>query len=236
MLSPDPRPPSNLNPLARELLESLRGQPAARHIILGGGVALSHYHEFRETWDVDAWWPKGIDSNSIAETAELISARMRALGEKYGFDFGERTWGDTRSFELRRGSKKMFSCQISFRDIQLEAPRPAEWTPMLIETFRENLAAKMRALVVRGAPRDFADVAALCRAGLVTPDECWALWREKTPDGKISEGRMAALRLLELIATRRPLENIADPEQRRRAEDVRRFIREEFCAMRDVSP
>ena len=230
MLDPQPRVPSNLNPFARELLEMLRGQPAARHIILGGGVALSHYLEYRETVDVDAWWPKPLDPGAREEATELVRRSMSAIAERHGLTFEERIWGETRSLECRRGSRKIFSFQISFRDIQLDSPRLAEWQPMQIETFRENLAAKMRALVERGAPRDFSDVAALCGAGYVTPAECWALWLQKTPGGDASEARAAALAKLEQIAARRPLDRIDDRRQRAKAEAVRRFVRDEFCA------
>ena len=230
MLPLEPRVPANLNPFARELLEMLRGQPAARHIILGGGVALSHYHEYRETVDVNAWWVKPIDETGRMETSDLMRERMRELAARHGLDFSERNWDVTRSYELRRGSQKIFSFQISYRDVQLDPPTGAHWPPLHLETFRENLAAKMRALVHRGAPRDFTDVAAVCGAGIVTPEECWELWLAKTPDGKISEAKMAVLRLLEQIAVRRPVEDIPNGEQRRRAAEVRRFIRDEFCA------
>jgi hypothetical protein len=49
-----PKPPQNLNPFSRELLESLAGHAEAVEIVLGGGVALSHYLEYRETVDLDA--------------------------------------------------------------------------------------------------------------------------------------------------------------------------------------
>ena len=230
MLDPKPRVPTNLNPFARELLEMLRGQPAARHIILGGGVALSHYLEYRETVNVHAWWPKPLEPGALEETTDLVRRSMRMLAERHGLEFDERIWGETRSLECRRGSRKVFSFQISFRDIQLDAPQPADWPPMLIETFRENLAAKMRALMHRGAPRDFSDIAALCGAGYVTVADCWALWLQKTPGGRIDEARAAALGKIEEIAARRPLDRIGDRDQRAKAGAVRRFVREEFCA------
>jgi len=59
-----------------------------------------------------------------------------------------------------------------------------------LELFREGrissgkgaellVASKVVALVERGAPRDFRDIHALCRAGLTTPQECWELWRRR---------------------------------------------------------
>jgi len=38
------------------LLESLTGQSEAAEIVIGGGVALSHYLQYRDTVDLDAWW------------------------------------------------------------------------------------------------------------------------------------------------------------------------------------
>lgn len=49
--------------------------------------------------------------------------------------------------------------------------------PILIETVRDNVASKMNALVDRGAPRDFLDIRAVIVKGLVSVEECWALWQ-----------------------------------------------------------
>lgn len=40
---PEPKVPENLNPMAREILDRLKGRPEAHAIVLGGGVALQHY-------------------------------------------------------------------------------------------------------------------------------------------------------------------------------------------------
>ena len=37
----------------------------------------------------------------------------------------------------------------------------------------------MVALVERGARRDLLDIYTLCDEGLVTPSECWQLWRRR---------------------------------------------------------
>ena len=50
----EPTPPQHLEPLAKDVLEGLRGREGARFIVLGGGVALQHYVEFRRTVDIDA--------------------------------------------------------------------------------------------------------------------------------------------------------------------------------------
>ncbi len=236
MLPLEPRIPSNLNPFAREMLEMLRGQPAARHIILGGGVALSHYHEYRETVDVDAWWVQISEESELEETVALLRTVMRALGEREGCDYSERKWGDTQSLELRRGSRKIFSFQISVRDVELEPPREAEWSPVKIEAFRDNLGAKMNALVERGAPRDFVDIATLCLAGIVTARECWTAWRDKGSKRDLDEAKFTVLRSLSDIEVRRPIERINDPDAKRRAIAVREFIRERLCATGETQP
>jgi hypothetical protein len=51
-----PQRPSNLHPLTEELLDRLKEHPEASEIVIGGGVALSHYSEHRNTFDLDAWW------------------------------------------------------------------------------------------------------------------------------------------------------------------------------------
>ena len=229
MLPLEPRVPSNLNPFARELLEMLRGQPAARHIILGGGVALSHYHEYRETVDVDAWWVQISNQAEFEETVALLRTAMGALGERESCDYSERKWGDTLSLELRRGSRKIFSFQISTRDVELEPPREAEWSPVKIEAFRDNLGAKMNALVERGAPRDFLDIATLCLAGIVTVGECWKAWRDKGSRRDGDEAKFTVLRSLAEIEVRRPIQQFSDPAASQRAIAVREFIHGQLC-------
>ena len=235
MRSLEPHVPKNLNPFARELLEMLRGQPAARHIILGGGVALSHYHEFRETVDVDAWWVQLASKSDSEQTVAMLRAAMRALGEREACEYSERNWGDTLSLELRRGSRKTFSFQISVRDVELESPCEAEWSPVKIEAFRDNLGAKMNALVERGAPRDFVDIATLCLVGIVTAGECWTAWRDKGSQRDLEEAKFTVLRSLSEIEVRRPIERINDADDKRRAIAVREFIREHLCASGEAS-
>ena len=231
MHEPTPRVPSNLNPLSLALLESLRGEPAAAWIVLGGGVALSHYLEFRQTYDLDAWWERDLPPGAAHNAIALLRARMNELAAAQGLEVNERNWGDTHSLELLRAGRKVFSFQIAPRDIALDPSREAEWSPLRLESFLENLAAKMKALVNRGAPRDFADVTALCEAGYVEPAECWDLWLKKTPHGNVAEAKLAVLRTLEQIVTRRPLAQITDDMNRRAAARVRSFIRHKFCAI-----
>jgi hypothetical protein len=227
--APEERPsiriPQSLHPLAREVLEALRSKPEARAIVLGGGVALQHYCDFRQTVDLDAWWAHGAD----ARARVAIKDAMKDLSRRHGLTFGVRTWRETESYELRKGRRKVFSFQISERTIQLEGPLESPWGAVRIEAFRDNLGSKMSALVDRGAPRDFVDVYELVHRGLTTCESCWALWREKNRGKDEDAGRIAVLHHLEAIEARRPLKSIEDAAETERARALRKWIREVFC-------
>lgn len=90
----------------------------------------------------------------------------------------------------------------------------------------------MNALVQRGAPRDFVDVHQLVTAGLVTPEECWALWQRKNPDLKLDEARVEVARRLHELELRRPIETIGDLGERERASATRAWFRKTFLANR----
>jgi hypothetical protein len=126
----------------------LANNPAAAEIVLGGGVALSHYLDYRETHDLDAWWASGPN----AEIDRLLSEAMRTVAARHGLALTRRTWGETTSLELVAAGRKVFSLRIASRDRWLDAPLAAAWSPVRIETLRDNAAAKMTALVERGAP------------------------------------------------------------------------------------
>jgi hypothetical protein len=221
---PLPRVPAELHPLAREILEGLEGRPEAEAIVLGGGVALQHYCPFRQTRDLDAWWRKGVAPEVEAVIHEVIGR----VAERHGLTVGKRVWSETQSYELKRGAKKIFSFQISLRDVELEAPLESSWAPVRIETFRDNLGAKMNALVGRGAPRDFLDVFEICRRGLADAGACWQAWSDKNPGRSPCEAKVNALRHLEAIESRRPLASIPAAE-RANAEAVRSWVRDGLC-------
>jgi len=143
-----------------------------------------------------------------------------------------RTWGDVVSIELMRGAKKVFSFQIAQRTAQLQPSSPAPWTNVLLDSFADLLASKMVALVERGAPRDFRDVYTVCLGGLATPAECWRLWRERqrsaASDTDARRARLAVETHLARIVQHRPLDKIADREERARAEQARRWYETEL--------
>lgn len=221
-----PTPPRNLNPYARELLEALAGHPEAAEIVLGGGVALSHYLEYRGTVDVDAWWRT--EANS--ETRHLAQRLMEELAAKHGLNFRLRSWGDTESYELLREGQKMFSFQISTRTRYLDAPKQCDWGAVLIETLRDNVASKMTALVERGAPRDLRDVYELCTRQVLGIEECWQLWHDKNPERETQEGREKVLFHVERLDLQRPLEKISSPDDRASAGALRQWFKNSFCA------
>lgn len=225
MSSPAPRVPDRLHPLAKEILEGLRSRPEASAIVLGGGVALQHYCEYRDTIDVDAWWEGPVRASTQAAIREV----MQAVASRHGLDLGLRSWRETESYELRRGRQKVFSFQISQRTRELDSPLESAWAPVKIETFRDNLGAKMNALVDRGAPRDFLDAYEVCSRGLASESDCWDAWSQKNPGLTVEEGRIRVLHHLEVLASRRPLESIPGAGEREAARTVREWIRGALC-------
>jgi hypothetical protein len=220
-----PTPPANLNPYARELLDALAGHPEAAQIVLGGGVALSHYLEYRTTVDVDAWWR----AEANPETRALAGKLMQDLAVRHGLQFRLRSWGETESYELLSEGRKVFSFQISGRTRYLDAPLQGSWTPVMIETLRDNVASKMTALIERGAPRDLRDIYELCTRRLLDIEECWQLWRDKDAARDELEARDKVLFHIERLELQRPLQKIASPHERESAAALRQWFRTDFC-------
>ncbi len=108
---------------------------------------------------------------------------------------------------------------------------------MLLDSFVDLVASKMVALVERGAPRDFRDVYAICQADLISPHECWELWRRRqVVAGSDVDGERARLAVethLARIIQHRPEEQISDPQQRAEAEHVRAWFAREFLNVAD---
>lgn len=225
MRHPQPHPPANLNPFAGEVLQKLAGRPAAADIVLGGGVALAHYLDYRDTFDLDAWWAAG----PTPAARKLLAEVMQAVANAHGLTLATRSWGETTSLELIDGQRKVFSLQIAARDRYLDAPLDAAWPPVRIETLRDNVASKMTALVERGAPRDLRDVHELCRRGLVTVAECWELYHRKHSILPSGEAATKVLHAVERLNMQRPLDTIAESSERAQAEAVRQWYRDVFC-------
>lgn len=220
-----PTPPARLHALAKEILEELRNKPAAASIILGGGVALQHYCEYRETRDIDAWW----ESQPRSEAEKLLREVMQQVGQRHGMGLRVRNWGDTQSYELQEKGRTVFSFQVAVRSVALEPAYPSAWPPVQIETLLDNLGAKMNALVARGAPRDFLDAFTVVDRGIASVDELWAAWGRKNPSQELPAAKANVLRRLEELDSRRPLDSITDSKERENANRVRSWTRAELC-------
>lgn len=222
-----PKVPKTLDPIAREVLDRLRGTDVARSLILGGGVALAHYADFRPTHDVDAWWVGSASPEAISAIAGIV----RGLAEDRGLSFRQRSWNEAVSLEMfdatAAGEPTRFAVQIATRDIQLEPPVVSAWPPLLIETLADNVGAKMNALVRRGAPRDIIDIYEVVDRGLVTIDDCWSLWERKNPGLAIADAKRAVVRNIAELAARRPAGTLPAVE-REIAAKRREFFSAEF--------
>jgi len=223
-MSVEPRKPARLDPLAERILSELSRDRAAAEIVLGGYLALQHYSDYRRTHDIDAWWRRGPTPD--AETA--IREVMKRIAAEERSELKERRFGETISFELFRAGRKNFSFQIAARSVELEPPLTSAWPPIGLETLNDNIGAKMNALVDRGSPRDFADIYHVAAAGLVNAAECWRLWERKNPGESIEPAKRKVLHHLTALATRRPLESIANAAERRQAGQTRDWYRREF--------
>jgi hypothetical protein len=227
-----PKQPSNLSPHARTCLDALVKAGLAKYISLGGALGLFHYLDYRSTHDVDAWWS---DTATHPNRQAVVHALEAALAE-----FGRvsvRTWGDVVSVELSQNDKAVFSFQIAARSARLQETVSADWIEVPLDSLPDLVASKMAALVERGTPRDFLDIYSLCAAGVLTPDECWSLWRQRqTLSGSDADEARAHLAIethLERIALHRPLEKINDMEQREQARRVRDWFSRIFLQVKD---
>ncbi|MEW6405849.1 MAG: nucleotidyl transferase AbiEii/AbiGii toxin family protein [Chloroflexota bacterium] len=215
-----PRQPSNLSPYARVCLDALVKANLAKRISLGGALGLFHYLDYRPTHDVDAWWSDALTEAQKQEVTRTLEQALTTHG-----DVRVRAWGDVVSVELLKDGKSVFSFQIATRSARLEEPASAGWIDVPLDSLPDLVAGKMNALVERGAPRDFLDIFTICQAGVVSGDECWALWQRRESlaesDADLSRARLAIETHLERIALHRPIDQIADPTQREQAQQVR---------------
>lgn len=208
-------------------LTALARAGLGRKISLGGAAGLLHYLDYRPTHDVDAWWEAEASPEDRREVLAVPERTLRSYGE-----VRTRTWGDVVSVELLQEGKPVFTFLVASRSAQLEPSRPAPWVDVLLDSLPDLIASKMVALVERGAPRDFRDIYTLCQAGLTTPEECWSLWRRGQElahsDPNPHRARLAVETHLARIAQHRPLERIADPQQRAEAARLRTWFATEF--------
>jgi hypothetical protein len=139
--------------------------------------------------------------------------------------------------QLSQDGKTVFSFQIAERSARLEEPVSAGWIDVPLDSLADLVAGKMVALVERGAPRDFLDIYTLCHAGMLNVSDCWELWSRRQTlagsDADPSRARLAIETHLERIALHRPLEKIADAEQREQARQLRDWYLSSFLQVKE---
>ena len=226
----EPRLPKEVSPFARSCIDALAVGGLGRHLSIGGAFGLAHYHEYRPTHDVDAWWRQPV---SREEQDAVVGVLTRVL-ESFGI-VRTRAWGDVVSVELEQDGKTIFSFQTAHRSAQIDVPIEGLWPGGLgLDSFDELVASKMSALVERGAPRDFRDIHSLCEAGLCNVARFWQLWemRQKLArqDTDGARARSAIVTHLSRLAVARPLDRITDAEQREKATRLRAWFEKEFLA------
>jgi hypothetical protein len=224
---PEPLRPSHLSEYAETTLAALAAAGLGHTISVGGALGLLHYLDYRTTHDVDAWWTP----EALPDARERVLATIEAALQPFG-EVRARKWGDVVSLELKKEGKTVFSFQIASRSAQLQPPTTLPWSDVALDSLPDLVASKMVALVERGAPRDFRDIYVVCHAGLMAPADCWSLWRQRQEkagsDIDPHRARLAIETHLTRISQHRPLESIADPDQRSEAEAVRSWFTEEL--------
>jgi hypothetical protein len=148
-----PHRPQQMSEHAEACLLALSAQGLGQKISLGGAFGLAHYYEYRPTHDVDVWWMPETTAEERQQVVQNIQDALRPFGPVQ-----VRTWGDVISVELRQEERTVFSFQVAHRSAQLAPPQPVPWADVWLDSFPDLVAAKMVALVERGAPRDFRDI------------------------------------------------------------------------------
>jgi len=225
-----PRLPKEISPFARSCFDALAVSGLGRHLSIGGAFGLAHYHEYRPTRDVDAWWRQPVSREDRDAVVAVLSGALEAFGIAR-----TRAWGDVVSVELEQGGKTVFSFQIAQRSAQIAAPIEGMWPGGLgLDSFDDLVASKMSALVERGAPRDFRDIYSLCESGLCSAARCWQLWETRQrlarQDADGARARNAIVTHLSRLGVARPLNLITDAEQRGKAARLRAWFEKEFLA------
>ena len=222
-----PHRPSKLPKYSELCLEALVKNELADLISLGGAFALLHYLDYRQTRDVDAWWIGVVSSKDRTRVVSVLEATLRPFGRVH-----TRSWGDVVSVELEDEEGQTFSFQIADRTAFLEAPLRAGWINVPLDSFVDLLASKMVALVERGAPRDFRDIYAVCRAGLATISQCWEAWARRQTAGRSDPDRRRAFLAVEShlarIIAHRPLDGIEAASEREQAKRLRDWFVKDF--------
>jgi len=223
-----PRKPATLDPRAERLLEWMGAQPWAHLVVLGGGVALKHYLDYRGTKDCDAWWDATATASQRQQVLEEVAAALVRLNP--GSAQRRDDWGEVNSISVVEGGKVVFSFQMAQRTKQLAPYLASSWGGVRIESLEDNVASKMCAFVDRGVGRDFSDVYQIHRRLGWSTSELWRLWKTKNPSRELRDAQAKAKVKFEVLLRSRPLDSIKDENQRREAGAARRWFQEELLA------
>ena len=225
--------PAHLSVYMQVCLNTLADQGLGEAISVGGGIGLLHYLDYRTTHDVDAWWTDAATQPVRTEVIRVLEATLALYGETK-----TRAWGDVVSVDLTVEGQVVFSFQIAARDAQLEPSVKLPWADVWLDSLSDLVASKMVALIERGAPRDFRDIYTVCQAGLMAPEQCWALWRRRQQlagsDTDQVRARLAIETHLMRIEKYRPLSQIEDASAHAQAEQVRTWFQEAFLNVIDM--
>lgn len=222
-----PQRPKQLSQFAELSLQALSQSGFANRISLGGAVGLMHYHEYRPTHDVDAWWIPTTSLDERQQVIQLLESTLHPYGE-----VRTRQWGDVTSVDLRQNKRTVFSFQIAARSVQLSSLEQLPWNGILLDSFVDLVASKMVALVERGTPRDFRDIYVLCQENLTNVAECWQLWHQRQEmagsNTDIQRAFLAVQLHLERIEKHRPLSLITESNARENARLLRAWFHKEL--------
>jgi Nucleotidyl transferase AbiEii toxin, Type IV TA system len=222
-----PARPTHLSEFAERTLQALAAAGLGHALSLGGALGLIHYLDYRSTHDVDAWWSPAASAEDRQRVMDVIQQALRGSGE-----VRVKSWGEVVSIELRIAGKTVFSFQVAERSAQLEPTTTLPWADVSLDSLPDLVASKMVALVERGAPRDFRDIDAVCRSGLMSASECWRLWalrqQQSDGDGDRHRSRVAVATHLARIMEHRPLDRIEDPGQRAESARIREWFETEL--------
>lgn len=221
--------PKSTNEFVVPCLKALEMSGLGKYIVLGGAFALAHYHEYRTTKDIDAWWTEDAGEKEKEAVINLLKAALEIYGE-----VAVRRFGDVVSIDLRQKNQAVFNFQVAARSALLRTPSESPWPTIALDSFDDLIASKMTALIERGTPRDFLDIYEMCQQRLTTISRCWELWEEREKKrGVVSPnpelGCEGLLLHLSRIERTRPLDSIRDSAQRKKAQDLRNWFKNEFC-------
>lgn len=221
--------PKHINIYALDCLQALKESGFGQYVVLCGAFGLFHYHEYRDTKDIDAWWSE----QATEEIKNKIVNEIKETLLKHG-EVKIRRFGDVVSVELVKNSKIIFSFQIARRSALIDRPRESPWPPVLLDSLKDLVASKMSALIERGIPRDFIDVHELCDRNIVSIQQCWEWWDAREKNRGVSQidfyqACEAILLHLSRIERMRPLNSIENKQEQKQAENIRDWFKNTFC-------